>query len=248
VALAIGLLVIGQSLPAAALPPAGYSIVAYYDVATSAAASRAGYGGLGSSGGSGDNTVRIINPTAQFGTLCANIYVFDDFEELQTCCGCPVSPDGQRTLSVLNDLTSNFGVHLADLNHGVIKIVSATPNFFPSIAPGVPFPPGTNGNAFAGCSPSGDEGDTTFHRSTDPTFIFEGIRGWITHDESQQPGSIVGGKVASGVSVDEFQDVPNDFTELDNLEANCAALIANSSGTGVCTCGVGDNAILSPTT
>jgi len=73
----------------------------YYDVSTSIAKSAAGFGGPGSSGGAGDGTVRIVNPTSndtiQSGTLCAMIYVFDDIEELQACCGCPVTPDGMRT-------------------------------------------------------------------------------------------------------------------------------------------------------
>src|SRR5271157_4324952 len=156
----------------------------YYDVATSALTSRAGYGGPGSSGGAGDNTVRIVNPTAANntsfqGTICAMIYVFDDFEEMQTCCGCPVTPDGLRTLSTVNDLTFDFGVNKGNLNAGTIEIISAQPNFInPNPAPG-PNPPGTNGF----CSPTGASSSDPFGRSA-PIVPVPTLRSYITHDES----------------------------------------------------------------
>jgi len=31
------------------------------------------------------------------------LYVFDDAEEMQACCGCPIIPDSMRTYSVFND-------------------------------------------------------------------------------------------------------------------------------------------------
>ena len=37
--------------------------------------------------GAGDNALRIENPTAANGDLCAMIYIFDASEELG-CCGC----------------------------------------------------------------------------------------------------------------------------------------------------------------
>jgi hypothetical protein len=52
--------------------------------------------------GVGDNFVRLINPTAANGTLCAMIYVFDDDEEPGECCGCPLSPNKLLSLSVEN--------------------------------------------------------------------------------------------------------------------------------------------------
>jgi hypothetical protein len=246
-ALAVGLLLTAHTRSASALPEFdGY--ISYYDVATSAASSRAGYGGPGSSGGAGDNTVRIINPNLETGTQCAEIYVFDDFEELQTCCGCPVSPDGQRTLSVLNDLTSNFGVHLADLNEGVVEVITTPLDFFPQIAPGNPFPPGTNGNDVAGCTPTGSFGDPVFHRGRLVfSLVFNvGLRLWMTHDESQRPGNIGEGRTATGISSERFLESEQNLAELERLQEDCATLISNSSGTGVCTCGAGDNNIVPP--
>src|SRR5208283_4468639 len=106
--------------------PIEFLMTHYYDVATSTQPSASGYGGKGASGGVGDGLVRIVNvgdvAPGQNGTVCAMIYVFDDIEEMQACCGCPVTPDGLRTMSVINNLTKNFGVNRGNLNAGVIDI------------------------------------------------------------------------------------------------------------------------------
>jgi hypothetical protein len=75
--------------------------------------------------GAPDGTLRLTNPGTAPGNVCANIFVFDPFQELSECCSCFLSPDGLRTLSVNTDLTSNplTGVQLTT---GVIKIVSTT--------------------------------------------------------------------------------------------------------------------------
>jgi hypothetical protein len=74
--------------------------------------------------GAPDGTLRVINPGATYANLCADIFVFDTNEEMSECCSCTVTPDGQLTLSVNNDLTANplTGV---SLTNGVIKVVSA---------------------------------------------------------------------------------------------------------------------------
>jgi len=59
-----------------------------------------------------DGTLYITNTgvtagTSTAGNLCAMIYVFDDSQELNECCGCPVSDSGLRTLSLTYDLTAN---------------------------------------------------------------------------------------------------------------------------------------------
>jgi len=92
--------------------------------------------------GAPDATVRLdnpgspaITPTAGVKTdvatgdinLCAMIYVFDNDQQLTECCGCLLTPDGLRTLSVTHDLTSNPLTSVIS-NNGVIKIVSALPN------------------------------------------------------------------------------------------------------------------------
>src|ERR1700756_1059264 len=58
-------------------------------------------------------TIRVINPgltgspiSPNQGTLCANIYVFDDTQEMIECCSCPVTANCLLTISV-GDLTEN---------------------------------------------------------------------------------------------------------------------------------------------
>jgi uncharacterized protein YjdB len=73
----------------------------------------ASYYSLINSAASGiDGTLYIINPgltvsDTNSGNLCAMIYVFDQSQELNECCGCPVSDSGLRTLSLVSDLTAN---------------------------------------------------------------------------------------------------------------------------------------------
>jgi hypothetical protein len=73
--------------------------------------------------GAPDGTVRITNPGSPAGNLCAQIYVFDAYQELSECCACLVTPDGLRTLSVNTDLTSNPLTGVV-LQNGQVSIVS----------------------------------------------------------------------------------------------------------------------------
>ncbi|SRR5208337_797422 len=71
-----------------------------------------------------DATVQISNVGMTGGPLCAMIYVFDAREEMTECCGCSISADGIRTLSVQNDLTSHPATGVAP-QAGIIEIVPA---------------------------------------------------------------------------------------------------------------------------
>jgi len=71
-----------------------------------------------------DATVQVSNVGMTGGTLCAMIYVFDARQEMTECCGCSISSDGIRTLSVQNDLTSHPATGITP-QAGVIEIVSA---------------------------------------------------------------------------------------------------------------------------
>jgi hypothetical protein len=79
--------------------------------------------------GAADETVNILNPgtqstTSTTGTLCANIYVFDQSQELKECCSCPITANGLLTLSVNGDLTANSGNGLPFANGaGTIDVV-----------------------------------------------------------------------------------------------------------------------------
>jgi hypothetical protein len=77
--------------------------------------------------GAPDATVRVINDGDTGGTLCAAFYVFDDSQEMQECCSCPVTADGLISESVNRYLLANSLTSF--VNHrGVIKVVSTTQN------------------------------------------------------------------------------------------------------------------------
>ncbi len=86
-----------------------------------------------------DNTVKLINPTTQpvasGGFLCAMIYVFDAHEEMQECCGCRVTNNGLRTISVRNDLTKNPLTGIVPISGG-IEVVSTLSNTSSAAGPG----------------------------------------------------------------------------------------------------------------
>jgi hypothetical protein len=77
-----------------------------------------------------EGTLRFTNTGATVAAgvaqpLNANIYVFDDTEEIQECCSCQVSPDGLLSESVNQQLTASNLLH-TKLTVGVIKIVVST--------------------------------------------------------------------------------------------------------------------------
>jgi len=146
--------------------------------------------------GAPDGTVRITDPGSQSGNLCAQIYVFDPYQEMSECCACEVTPDGLRTLSVNTDLTSNplTGVILQT---GQVSIVSGI------------VPPG-------GCSP--------LNNYVSPT-----IRAWGTHIQNSN----------FATTETEYSDRQLGAYN-DSLLIECAAIILDGSGHGICSCGSGD--------
>jgi len=86
-----------------------------------------------------DGTVYLTNPGLTSTSLCAMIYVFDQNQELNECCGCLISDSGLRTLSLLVDLTANPLTGIAP-NAGEIKVVPSDPGS--TCDPGSPTPDG----------------------------------------------------------------------------------------------------------
>jgi hypothetical protein len=85
--------------------------------------------------GAPDGTLRIINDgdvatTAyegvENGTLWAAIYVFDDSQELRSCCACQITSDGLLSESVNKELTANEFTGRGEMTRGVIKVVSSS--------------------------------------------------------------------------------------------------------------------------
>ena len=87
--------------------------------------------------GAPDATLRAINDGDTEANLWADIYVFDDSQELTTCCGCVITPDGLLSESVNKQLTA-FPLTGKINTRGVIKIISSSTgpdaNGFPVVA------------------------------------------------------------------------------------------------------------------
>ena len=84
--------------------------------------------------GAPDGTLRVINDGGQAttapegvenGTLWAHIYVFDDSQELRSCCSCQITSDGLLSESVNKELTANEFTGRGEMTRGVIKVVSS---------------------------------------------------------------------------------------------------------------------------
>ena len=80
-----------------------------------------------------DNMIKLENPTAVNGNLCAMIYVFDSREEMGECCGCLLTPNQVRYGSVKTLIGGKWIGQLP--TRGVIQVVSALPNNGASCAP-----------------------------------------------------------------------------------------------------------------
>jgi len=74
-----------------------------------------------------DGTLRLVNPGFPPQDMCAMIYVFDDNQEMNECCGCKISDNGMRTFSLISDLTANT-LTGKQPNVGVIEIVPSNPD------------------------------------------------------------------------------------------------------------------------
>ena len=85
--------------------------------------------------GAPDGTLRIVNDGSEAtmapegvenGTLWAAIYVFDDSQELRSCCACVITSDGLLSESVNKELTANEFTGRGQIARGVIKVISST--------------------------------------------------------------------------------------------------------------------------
>ena len=167
-----------------------------------------------------DGKVRILNPgTWEAGTgllprpgnLCALIYVFDQNQQLLECCGCFLTPNGVRELSIDNDLTDN-SLTGGNIYDGGIKIVSHPPN-----GGGLPKFYGLGEDPR--CNPASIA-------NPKPT-----LRAWITHPQNTSWGDEL-------TEVD-FAKATLSPSEVRRLQGRCRFIITNASGHGICSCGYG---------
>jgi len=87
--------------------------------------------------GAPDATLRFINDGESGYNLWAEIYVFDDSQELSECGQCGVSPDGLLSEDVKTELTNNPLTGRVP-TRGVIKVISSYYDFGPTYP--VPYP------------------------------------------------------------------------------------------------------------
>ena len=196
---------------------------AHYDTTHSFAPCPSGSPGGCNVGGNGDNIIRLINPNGsanpniaggseQF--VCAMIYVFDDAQEMGECGGCPISSADMATLSVLNDLTSNFGLggNPDGNTRGVIAIVAAAPN-------------GTD-----------DQGHPTCDATNSPGYSVNAgsnLLGSIVHNQTVTTET----GLRSGLTETPlFDDASGDQTNLTYLQEQCGTLVGNGTGGGQVFC------------
>jgi len=195
------------------------AIVTYYDVASSAQVSAGGYGGPGHSGGSGDALIRLldvgnftVSTNKDPGALCANFYVFDDDQQEQACCSCLITANGTTTTSVITNLIANPAFSNAKTSLGAVKVVGS----------------------FGTCTNTPPTGATLTAVN-----LAEGLKGWINHAEKIATNLPPTFAFVTSTSVERFAGAPLDSGELSELTSNCAAIVHQASGAGICSCGVG---------
>jgi hypothetical protein len=188
-------------------PPVGgdnsYYFVTYYSNANTS--------------GAPDATLRIINDGDQaptFNPLYAAIYVFDDSQEMRSCCACPITADGLLSESVNKELTANEFTGRGQIQRGVIKVVSSDSPDPTDDSLGVP----------------GLRGWMTHIQATTTTFPAPG------------PGNAVNAVEKGPWFVTETALADSNLTllELENLEALCSYGLTIGSGYGRCPCTLED--------
>jgi hypothetical protein len=199
-------------------------------------------GHAGGAGPASDNIIRLINPNgaangnlagAKTQTVCAMIYVFDDDQEMGECCGCPLTSAQLATFSVLENLTSNWG-----LTHPPVSLVSNPDNGLGAIAivASAPNAPACKGQSVAcngGCDPTNIPGYSVT--------IANNLLGSITHDQEViQPSGNISEPVLSRISgITETplsDDGGGDPINLIYLQEQCGAIVGNGTGGGICNC------------
>ena len=75
--------------------------------------------------GAPDAQVRFTNDGSTETTLWADIYVFNNDEQMEACCSCGVTPDGYLDLDVNKDLLGNVLTPEEATSDGVIKVISS---------------------------------------------------------------------------------------------------------------------------
>src|SRR5579862_3331876 len=186
-------------------------------------------------GGNGDNILRLIDPNGcgngsgitngsctSEADECAMIYVFDNDQEMGECCGCPITPNELVTLSVAEQLASNFQQASPDNGSGVIVVV------------------GSAINAPLGCNPANETCNQINPESSgspgcDPTVPA------ITAGDTNLDSSITHNQILNGraglTEIPLFDQGSGDPVDNAYLVNECGAIAGNASRrAGWCSC------------
>ena len=117
--------------------------VLYLATETEAAAGASSYTYFDQSNTSGvDATLRISDSSSVADNVCAMVYVFSADQQLAECCGCKISKNGLRTLSLTTDLISNPLTGQTPTS-GTIEVDASDISSNPTCDPGQGSPSGT---------------------------------------------------------------------------------------------------------
>jgi hypothetical protein len=84
-----------------------------------------GYFSNANATGAPDAQLRLSNDGNTGTNLWADIYVFNNDEEMEECCSCEVTPDGYLDLDVNKDLVGN-PLTLPKPGRGILKVISSS--------------------------------------------------------------------------------------------------------------------------
>jgi hypothetical protein len=198
------------------------------------------YAVTGDTYGNGTNIIRLVDPNgcgnngisnndcASEVPECAMVYVFDSDQEMEECCGCPITPNGIATIDVSSNLLANPTSPVTATDAGTIVVVGSSLNVAscPMNSPTSFIPGSCNslGYSAPGCAPyvaAVTAGDTN-------------LDGSITHDQK------IGG--TSGLTeIPLFDQGAGDPTNNAYLVAECGSISGNGSASvGYCTCPTSD--------
>ena len=156
-----------------------------------------------------DATITILDPgTNGSGNLCADIYILNPSEELESCCGCKLTPDEILSGSVVKNLLSN-NVSPIWLANGVIKIIASAP---------------TGGT----CNPAAPVATPTM-RSWLTRIDTTNTPGGINWTANVMPNNY-------GVTTTQFADATLSAAEESSLATRCGDILLVGSGYGSCKC------------
>jgi hypothetical protein len=139
------------------------------------------------------------------GSICANVYAFSPDEQMVSCCSCPVTPNGLRSLSANRDLIGN-------------TLTPATPTSIVIKVLGTPPVGGSCTNSAANLE-TFNYGlvvwGTSVHSAVTPPTSGQQAGPFTITERVFVPGTLSGGEVA-------------------RLGTLCNFILANGSGYGVC--------------